>query len=108
MEIPLRYCYYSVLLIILMLFFSLILFKLKNENRIIPKLFFKNLLKYFFYFTSFEDFIQKYKWLLISLSSVVPILAVPDFSGRRTAIPFMIFVTIFLVKTFYKIFTISS
>ena len=108
MEIPLRYCYYSVLLIILMLFFSLILFKLKNENRIIPKLFFKNLLKYFFYFTSFEDFIQKYKWLLISLSSVVPILAVPDFSGRRTAIPFMIFVTIFLVTSFYKIFTISS
>ena len=108
MEIPLRYCYYSVLLIILMLLFSLILFKLKNENRIIPKLFFTNILKYFFSFTSFENFIQKFKWLLISLSSVIPILAVPDFSGRRTAIPFMIFVAIFLVTSFYKIFTISS
>lgn len=107
-EITFRYFYYSLVLIVLSILFSYLLFLFYHKKSIRLKSFFKQFQKYFFKISCVKIFFSVYKWLIIALASIAPIIAVPAFSGRRTAIFFMMFLIIFIVTSLFNVFKLCE
>lgn len=58
--------------------------------------------------SKFSFFLQTYKWFFVAISSAIPFIIIPDFSGKRTVIYFQFFIIIFICSFVFKFFTVNQ
>lgn len=58
--------------------------------------------------SKFSIFLQTYKWFFVAISSAIPFIIIPDFSGKRTVIYFQFFIIIFICSFVFKFFTVNQ